>query len=837
MNLSFCIFTHFFTGKSKGCLVIFCILLLAGCLGNGDSNNQEASIPGSGFYINGAIQLAGGILIDSDINGQQSKSIDNNSLDNAQLVNSLSTIGGYVNQPGYGPIGRTYDSGDRSDIYKVELTEPAHIVLDIYDTQNSDLDLFLVSDQGKYLGSSMNVDGSEVVSVTEPGSYYIEVFAHYGGSSYVLSKASYSAELVTQSLRLGGDFVVDEAIVQYQTAAASPATAVGVAEVPVSKEDYPVLVSFRDGRPPQQGNIAAGVMTLQSDLYPNTLITNPDLLEKWQTLAKIKSLKRRDDILSVEPDYLVNTNFIPNDTLFPSQNSLTNVNLPGAWDISMGDGNVVVAVVDTGILYSHPDLQINYLPGYDFIATTALSFDGDGLDSDPSDVPEVVSSSFQFHGTHITGIIAADTNNKLGIAGIAGNISVMPLRAVGPRGGRSYDVIQAVRYAAGLSNVSGQLPDKPADVINLSLGGSSYSESEQQTFQLVSGMGITIVASSGNSNTTSPEYPAAYDGVISVSATANDQSLANYANYGPSVDLVAPGGELNNKNGIFSTGGSVHSGSITTGYTYMSGTSMAAAHVTGIIALMKSVNPMLNSQSLLTLLTNGNLTLDLGAKGRDDIYGYGLIDAHKSLESVYSVPVPVAGIDSDIETLFFDNDTNIAFLTINKTGSADIFVQSINSNLPGLTISPDNIDETSGLGRYRVNLNRSGLEKKFYETALTFSSTENTLNIPVIIQNQEVATSEVPMDLIVRLIEKESGNEILTMARLGVDGRYHFGFSNIRQGEYNIIAGSDIDNDGQICGLADICAKIFDKMATNSRVAQSDENAMVANIVLKSALP
>ena len=286
---------------------------------------------------------------------------------------------------------------------------------------------------------------------------------------------------------------------------------------------------------------------------------------------------------------------------FQSQWHYPLINLPEAWDTTVGNADVLVAVIDTGILFNHPDLAGQLVSGYDFVRNPDEALDGDGIDPDPSD-PGSSSrgGSESFHGTHVSGTVAARSDNFQGVAGSAFGARVMPLRALGAGGtGTSYDIGQAVRFAAGLPNDSGTVPDAPADIINLSLGGAPFDQSTQNLYNEVRAAGVIVVAAAGNNASSMPLYPASYNNVISVSAVDAQRRLAAYSNFGSAVDLSAPGGDrgvdLNGDgfpDGILSTSAEIQSdNTFNYVYSFLDGTSFAAPHVSGVLALMKSVNP------------------------------------------------------------------------------------------------------------------------------------------------------------------------------------------------------------------------------------------------------
>jgi serine protease len=224
-------------------------------------------------------------------------------------------------------------------------------------------------------------------------------------------------------------------------------------------------------------------------------------------LRVIKQLRLRPDVISAEPNYIVRHSATPDDTYYPRQWHYPMINLPQAWDITAGSSEVVVAVVDTGVLMGHPDLQGQLTDnGYDFISDPAFSRDGTGgIDPDPDDPGDGSSpGASSFHGTHTAGTIAAATNNSRGVAAVGWNTRVMPIRVLGRGGGTLYDLLQGVRYAAGLPNDAGIILPRPADIINMSLGGGSYSQAAQDVFDQVRAKGIILIAAAGNEATREP---------------------------------------------------------------------------------------------------------------------------------------------------------------------------------------------------------------------------------------------------------------------------------------------------------------------------------------------
>ncbi|MCH8137035.1 MAG: S8 family serine peptidase, partial [Proteobacteria bacterium] len=225
------------------------------------------------------------------------------------------------------------------------------------------------------------------------------------------------------------------------------------------------------------------------------------------------------------------------------------------------------------------------------------------------------------------------------VAGIASDSRIMPLRVLGCGGGTTYDVGQAVLFAAGLANDSGIIVDEPVAIINLSLGGGGASQAAQDIFNAARNAGVVVVASAGNSATNTPHYPSGYDGVISVSAVGANGVRASYSNFGVNTDVAAPGGaptgDFNNDgfpDSVYSTDGEDSTvDPLEFTYEFKMGTSMAAPHVAGVLALMKSVNSSLGPADIDAMLVLGDIVTDIGAPGWDRFYGWGLIDAQEAV--------------------------------------------------------------------------------------------------------------------------------------------------------------------------------------------------------------
>lgn len=380
-------------------------------------------------------------------------------------------------------------------------------------------------------------------------------------------------------------------------------------------------------------------------------------------LADVSSMPSETELLAmrfagieyVQPNYLRKMHTLPNDPLY-SRQVLDLCSIPQAWQYTTGSGQIIVAVIDSGLLVNHPDLAENVyynsgeIPGdgidndgngyvddfcgWDFVhapnmADVAL---GDYLDED-NDVTDE-----NYHGTHVSGIIGAKGNNGIGIAGVNWNVKIMPLRAgfrtVDAGFLQDSDVSAAIIYAA----------DNGAKVINMSWGDTSYSPIIADACDYAYNRGITLVASAGNDGTQSLHYPAALSNVISVGSVGRGKLLSSFSSHGQGLDLVAPG------ENILST----YKGSGQEQYYQQSGTSMSAPFVSGAVALLLSIYPNLSPDEVKARLLTA--TDDLYTPGYDIKSGHGLLNVSKLINNTNP---PFIRVDFPIDEMAINRSCEI----------------------------------------------------------------------------------------------------------------------------------------------------------------------------------
>ena len=813
----------------KHLLVIFYITVaVTGCGGGGGGDSSTITpppqpAPPASFTITGGVIATAGSVADGDVNDPNAEFIPNDTIPTAQIIPNPASVGGYVNQPGSGYPGRSRIPGDASDLYRVSLVANQQITLTMGDASvPNDLDLFLIDINGNLVASSEGVGNTETIVAPVTGTFIIEAFAFNGASNYVLT-VGLASLASADTLSVLDDFIPGEVVVRFDDSYNDKAR---------NTKNLSILesvagLSTRAGAPGREvllssgnsGQLASTAQALNSKIsskHHAAFMRKANIdSAKIETIRIIKTLRRRPDIKYAEPNYIIQPLLTPNDGGYSFQWHYPLINLPQAWDITTGSNSVVVAVIDSGVILSHPDLQGQLVQGYDFVSDPSKALDGDGIDNNPDDPGNTLMPGTSiFHGTHVAGTIGAASNNSTGVAGVNWAVSIMPLRGLGALGGSSYDVMQAVRYAAGLPNDSGTSPVKRADVINLSLGGPASSLAEQELFAQVRAMGVIIVAAAGNSANSTPFYPASYNGVVSVSAVDINKNKTPYSNFGTTVDVAAPGGvstqDINGDgypDGVLSTAGDDSSGGIQTNYSIYQGTSMAAPHVAGIAALMKAVNPALTPAAFDNLLASGQLTEDLGQAGRDDIYGYGLINAHKAVVAAGGADIAPVLVATPA-ALNYGTSVTALSLSIENGGGGSLTIDPPSDNASWLDVAEGNVDINKN-GVYVISVDRAGLGDGTYSATITITSSANTVSVPVVMQVSSTALFANTGFQYISLIDPVTGNTVDGVAASVVNGRYSYSFTQVPVGTYRIFSGSDSNNDGFICDAGESCGSFL----------------------------
>ncbi len=361
-----------------------------------------------------------------------------------------------------------------------------------------------------------------------------------------------------------------------------------------------ILVQWRPGASPNKiavalADLGAEHMGTIAGLGVDRLRVRPG--REWTAIARLRANAL---VVYAEPNYIARAAHIPNDPGYWRQWNMERVAAAKAWDFATGDPDLKVAVIDSGVQTDHPDLAPRIQGGWDYVRGDPVPDDEYG------------------HGTHVVGIVGAVTDNGLGVAGMSWQGWLLPYKVLNQDGLGTYADIAAAIVSAQASG---------ARIINLSLGGSAPSQTLLNAVDAAYRAGILLVAATGNNN--GPvNYPAAYTQVLAVGATTDLDRYAWYSNYGPEVDVAAPGGLPETP--IYST--------IPNGYGFLYGTSMATAHVSGVAALIWSLAPYLSRDDVRQIIEGTVDQVDADShpytNGRNNYLGRGRINAERAVRSV-----------------------------------------------------------------------------------------------------------------------------------------------------------------------------------------------------------
>lgn len=772
-----------------------------------DNNPNTPTNSGETVAITGQVTINASSVVDGDTRDQINAVIPNNGEDpsHVQSIPNPSVLGGF--------LGMRDTTADVHDWYRVQMAAGQSATLLLADPTVNDFDLYLFDDvTANLVDSSEGVGKAEQVNAPASGSYVIDVYGYSvdvnadpGGLYTLLIGQSPLGTSAAAKSKLSSlyEHAKGEILVAYKPGKARPAAktlsprhrfeVMNAADHPGGIERLRVLP---DTNP-----------TAKARVVSSTALKRPTS----PTIDAIKELRRRDDVEFAEPNYIRRALAVPNDEFYNLQWDYPEISLPQAWDITTGDPSVIVAVVDTGVVLNHPEMQGQLVAGYDMISDPSISRDGDGIDSNPDDPGDlgISGNTSTFHGTHVSGTVDAKTNNGTGVAGVAWNVKIMPVRVLGVGGGTDYDIVQGILFASGLPNDSNTVPNQRADVINMSLGGSGISSAEQVAINQARAAGVIVVAAAGNESSDADfSSPAGLDGVVTVSAVGFTQTLAPYSNFGGTVDVAAPGGDMSvDANGDTYADGVLSSVGTDAGgfdYEFSQGTSMASPHVAGVAALMKSVDPNLTPDDFDQLLagthpqTTIRITDDLGQPGRDNSYGYGLINAYNAVRAASELAGGTAAntpllrvVPTNVD---FGGDLTSAELTVTNDGTDALSVTSLTPSDSWMSVAP----ASGGEGTYTVSVDRSGLADGIYTGTLTFESNGGSRTVSTRLTVGSVQEGGGDVGTVYVLIVNLDDLTTVAQFNASPDDGYSFSFPDLPVGTYGLFAGTDLDNDSFI---------------------------------------
>jgi len=826
------------------------------------------------FTLSGSIQAADVSTVDSDTNDpNQTGFVPNDEPASAQDLTSPVTVVGAVNLVGKGPAaGRNFSVGDSEDWFRVSLKagQVVELLVGLSAGATNDADLCVVSTDAQSVACSTNVTERECVRAVADGDYYVVVDEFDSSSVYNLrisapgAGVACSTEVAPASARVGGQLLAvhrspstgvgtvaaaarTQALGRVRAGGARVQTAaegglpVDVIDLPPTAAGRAAALATLRGTAARQQALAAALA--QRDPPATADDRTQSLRSQLHLWRYAKALQHQGGYQAVEPNWLVQTqaalvgDWPPGDVRVSAQRwHYEQIGLPAAMQalVAMNPQPTqrpVVAVLDDGVMLDHPDIAPQLLSrGRAFASVTTAG------DSDRAEGESLANGSDDsFHGTHVSGTATAatfDTGNSSFGAGVAPMAQLLPVRVFGPGGRAStLDVAEAIRYAAQLGNRSGLVPPRRADVINMSLGAASYlacPATYQAAITAARNAGVIVVAAAGNSGHNDRNQaarvsaPANCQGVLAVAATDALRRQTRYSNSGDELALAAPGGDGSQRsNGsgtpdsVFSAWGAFDAGGARrSGFIGIDGTSMASPHVAGVMALMRWVNPAITPAQVDNLLQSGQLTDDLGAAGKDAVFGWGLLNARKAVDAALAslgAPAPAATpVVATPSTLDFGATVTQMTLRLAAAGLNHEQVIGISSDAAAVTVQATQVN-AQGHGDYTVRLDRSrvGTATASYFPRLTVQLSPSRsftvqLAFTVVPAGGGAAVGGNVGPVYVLVYDPDTERVRSTQA-VFANGRYSWQLTNYTGTRAVVAAGTDLDADDLVCQLAEVC--------------------------------
>lgn len=525
-------------------------------------------------------------------------------------------------------------------------------------------------------------------------------------------------------------------------------------------------------------------------------------LELHETVEAVAVLARLDFLEYAEKNLILQIAAQPNDELFTLQWHYAAIDLPAAWDITIGDPNLVAAIIDTGVILDHPDLANRIIgPGADLIDDPAVANDGDGRDDDGDDPGDQScgSNCHSFHGSHVAGTIGAETDDGDMVAGITWDGGLLPVRVLGAGGGSLSDIADGIEWAVGHDVDGVSANPTPADVINMSLGGFGESEVMNDAVASAVAEGAIVVVAAGNDDVDATEFtPANTPDAITVASHGNTgpqrptPRKASYSNFGARIDVAAPGGEQaddedndGQPDGVLST--------VDDFVTFYQGTSMAAPHVAGIAMLLKSVDPALTQEDARQLLVdsaNPDLDCPQGC-------GAGRVSAAAALFALQGAldgPRVIAS-PSFLRVGRGQRETPAAWKNIGTAGTdVTLTVGGPDRTLCAVSTAGGPIDAKGQLAAV-VTLSRNEAADDRGECTITATSAEGSAETRVV-WTPDVIEALQTVDVGAVQIQDDGGLRVARLVTTSEIADYQYKLFNLDPGTYLIVGLVDTNTDG-----------------------------------------
>jgi len=831
--------------STKSLLSLGVAAALAGCGGgssggSGSANSSPSPDSTSAeIVLSGTIDIEYGARVDADDAGTLASG--RKVKEGLQYLPEEFVLAGYVSADPATDSSASTETvypEDEADSYRVSLVPGQTVVLQALNSHGAKAPLKLTLFYGTgsqrieaFTGESADSAASVTLPATEPAGYYlVEIEPEEAGPTlYVLSSKVGTTSLASSLHWPDNDFVEGEALVAFNNTSAMMQTASVRAS---SASSASAMEPVREVAP---GIWQVRKPALQAFARQASVGTGA---EENATLEWISQLRDDPSVASAVPNYRMKSMALwgtpASEPEYARQWWHYNLlHAAEAWQLApkAGDG-VTVAVLDTGLFGSpgnwHSDLDPNVvIPSGQILDYVSESYDNDsqpGRDTNPSDPGNLLGDGW-YHGTHVAGTIAAAVNNTGG-GGIAYKASLLPVRVLGEGGsGSASDLLAALNWVVGSGSSSPR-----ADVVNMSLGGLPYIKDLETVIKRGVDKGMVFVAAAGNAATTEPSYPAAFDEVLAVSAVDAGGKLASYSNHGDWIDLAAPGGDgSRDGNGdgaadwIYSSSAITILGNTTERFRGLQGTSMATPHVAGVIALMKSVNPDVNFGKIRNWLQAGSLTQAPCTPDpcvHNQELGWGIMDAAAAVLAASNAMVPEILVASPT-TVNLSSATGLSEtvdLSVYGAEGSSVQVLSVTESADWLSVKSDPPVPGSGsLFRLTMTLDPDKLDPGFpARTSVVVSYTsdqQRTLEIPVVGQTLVDQGSRDAGRHYVILIEPDLENggfkPVAQTVANAENGKYQFSIplDGVEPGNYQLIAGTDLDNDGYLCHAGESCAE------------------------------
>jgi serine protease len=870
------IYKKSFMGSAIGMITLLGLAIFMTDCGGGGGGGNSPKFPRTDLTnVSGAVNVPARFQIESDTKDPNNLPVLGSNNNDPQPISNMTVVMGYADQ-----------NDDQEDRFTLHLNDGESVMLDVCNLSTpftcesavADLDLYLYSGVTVVDSSENPAKTSEKVMAPADGDYEVLVNADTAAASYTLSTSSGSLATSSSNYSVNDDFLIGEALVKFKTPAPLSMSSKGVGATSEKVQNTAAQLGVTVRNMGRNGNarIDLGLdfnnsSGLKSAGFSSNAAGGIDIKQaKIKTLNKISELEKHPDIEWAEPNFIVRKAAISyDDTFYDVQWMIDSLNLENAWSGSTIQGStvtgeltgngVIVAVLDTGVVIGsgssdesvdpHPDIINNILKdgatvvGYDFV-----SFDDidsvPGIDPNPDDPGDNPLGGSSFHGTHVAGIVAAESNNNIGIAGVAGGAKIMPVRVLGLDGdGGYYDVAQGILWAAGLETDYGvSVPPAKiggtnvrADVINLSLGGLSYSKTLQDATDAAQEAGVIIVAAAGNDSTNAKFYPAANPGVVGVSATDQfNNFVTSYSNYGTYIDLAAPGGDTSQAYGSTAGWGGIVSlwaddsagDTILVGDDYLAwyqGTSMASPHVAGVAALMIEAYNKVGAtepftpddfNQLIKGTYDGDTTDRITSisdkkKGvRDNLYGYGIIDAKKAVDNAIAFAnLPRLRFSEPSLDFGYHSDELNVELQNGGPGSADeLGVVSIEDIQMPSWMSGYTVDYVSD--ELTIYVDRTGIGSGSYAQYSNDVQVHSSLGSNQDISISLLVGSTVATDVgtvYVLFINTSSGKLYQVLTSYIQNYQYNI---SLPGGTYLVYAGTDVDSDNFVNDYGEVYGEL-----------------------------